>query len=120
MAMAPCSGPPDVAPAPPDLAPPFHFRDIFSVADRKGSAMATEYLKQGISLEDRADADARVRATVEATLADIDARGDAAVRELSVKFDKYDPPSFRLSEQDIEDAMAPKTPKPRSFENKNS
>ena len=67
--------------------------------------MAIDYLKQGISQQDRADADAKVRATVEATLADIDARGDAAVRELSVKFDKYDPPSFRLSEQDIEDAM---------------
>ena len=67
--------------------------------------MAITYLKQGISQQDRADADAKVRATVEATLADIDARGDAAVRELSVKFDKYDPPSFRLSEQDIDDAM---------------
>ena len=67
--------------------------------------MAIDYLKQGISQQDRADADAKVRATVEATLADIDARGDVAVRELSVKFDKYDPPSFRLSEQEIEDSM---------------
>ncbi len=67
--------------------------------------MAIDYLKQGISQQDRADADAKVRATVEATLADIDALGDVAVRELSVKFDKYDPPSFRLSEQEIEDSM---------------
>ncbi len=67
--------------------------------------MAIEYLKQGISQQDRADADAKVRATVEATLADISARGDAAVRDLSVKFDGYDPAAFRLSEQDIEDAM---------------
>ncbi len=68
--------------------------------------MAIEYLKQGISQQDRADADAKVRATVEATLADISARGDAAVRELSVKFDGYDPAAFRLTEQDIEDAMS--------------
>ncbi|MDG1207873.1 MAG: histidinol dehydrogenase [Paracoccaceae bacterium] len=68
--------------------------------------MAIEYLKQGISQQDRADADAKVRATVEATLADISARGDAAVRDLSVKFDGYDPAAFRLTEQDIEDAMS--------------
>ena len=68
--------------------------------------MAITYLKQGISQQDRADADAKVRATVEATLADIDARGDAAVRELSIKFDGYDPAAFRLTEQDIEDAMS--------------
>lgn len=68
--------------------------------------MAIDYLKQGISQQDRADADAKVRATVEATLADIDARGDAAVRDLSVKFDGYDPVAFRLTETDIEDAMS--------------
>ena len=68
--------------------------------------MAIDYLKQGISQQDRADADAKVRATVEATLADIDARGDAAVRDLSVKFDGYDPVAFRLTEADIEDAMS--------------
>ena len=68
--------------------------------------MAIDYLKQGISQQNRADADAKVRATVEATLADIDARGDAAVRDLSVKFDGYDPVAFRLTEADIEDAMS--------------
>jgi sulfopropanediol 3-dehydrogenase len=68
--------------------------------------MAIDYLKQGISQQDRADADAKVRATVEATLADIDARGDAAVRDLSMKFDGYDPVAFRLTEADIEDAMS--------------
>ncbi len=63
------------------------------------------------SVEDRQAAgrtpedDAKVRAAVEGILGDIGARGDAAVRELSVKFDKYDPPAFRLSEQEIERAM---------------
>ena len=68
--------------------------------------MAIDYLKQGISQQDRADADAKVRATVETTLADITARGDAAVRDLSVKFDNYNPAAFRLTEQDIEDALS--------------
>ncbi len=75
--------------------------------------MAIDYLKRGRSQADRAEDDARVRETVEATLADIDARGDAAVRELSQKFDRYAPESFRLSETEIEAAMAPRAgPRP--------
>ncbi len=49
----------------------------------------------------REEADARTRATVEAIIADVKARGDAAVRELSEKFDKWSPPSFRLSDGEI-------------------
>ncbi|MGI9419474.1 MAG: histidinol dehydrogenase, partial [Geminicoccaceae bacterium] len=56
--------------------------------------------------DERAADDAKVRATVEGILDDIETRGDAAVRELSKKFDNYSPPSFRLSEQDIESAMS--------------
>jgi sulfopropanediol 3-dehydrogenase len=63
-------------------------------------------LKTARTLAERADDDAKVRVAVEGILADISARGDAAVRELSVKFDTYDPKAFRLSEQDIEAAMA--------------
>ncbi|MEZ5657299.1 MAG: histidinol dehydrogenase [Burkholderiaceae bacterium] len=59
-------------------------------------------LKSAITQAERAQDDAKVRATVAATLADIEARGDAAVRELSAKFDGYSPSSFRLSEADIE------------------
>ncbi len=47
------------------------------------------------------EADAKTRATVEAIIADVRSRGDAAVRELSERFDKWSPPSFRLSEDDI-------------------
>ncbi|MEO1176821.1 MAG: histidinol dehydrogenase [Pseudomonadota bacterium] len=39
-------------------------------------------------------------------MADIQARGDAAVRDLSQKFDGYGPESFRLSESEIEAAMS--------------
>jgi len=63
------------------------------------------HLKTAKSEAARAGEDAKVRATVEAILADIETRGDAAVRELSAKFDNYEPASFRLSEQEIEAAI---------------
>jgi sulfopropanediol 3-dehydrogenase len=68
--------------------------------------MTIEYLKRGKAADARAEDDAKTRAIVEATLADIEARGDAAVRELSEKFDKYSPPAFRLSPEEIEALMA--------------
>ncbi len=64
--------------------------------------MAVEYLKRGKPEADRAEDDAKTHAVVEATLKDIEARGDAAVRELSEKFDNYSPSSFRLSDSEIE------------------
>jgi len=51
-------------------------------------------------------ADAKVRATVESILQDVTARGDAAIRDLSKKFDNWEPASFRLSEQEIERAIS--------------
>lgn len=68
--------------------------------------MAIEYLKRGKPEADRAEDDAKTRAVVEATLKDIETRGDAAVRELSEKFDNYSPKSFRLSQQQIDDLIA--------------
>jgi len=64
------------------------------------------YLKQGTSESEKQDADRKVRQTVEAILDDISARGDAAVRELSAKFDKWEPASFRLSADDIRSLIA--------------
>ena len=49
-----------------------------------------KYLKRGRTAELRAEDDTKVRATVEGILADIEKRGDAAVRELSIKFDQWD------------------------------
>lgn len=60
-----------------------------------------KYLKTAKSAAERSDDDAKVRSAVEATLKDIELRGDEAVRELSEKFDNYSPESFRLSDQDI-------------------
>ena len=68
--------------------------------------MVIEYLKRGKPEAERAEDDAKVRAVVESTLADIDTRGDAAVQDLSEKFDGYAPEKFRLSQAEIEAAMA--------------
>lgn len=67
--------------------------------------MTIEFLKRSKPEVERAEDDAKVRAVVEAALADIAARGDAAVRDLSQKFDNYNPQKFRLSESEIEAAM---------------
>ncbi len=64
--------------------------------------MAIRHLKEGKPATERADDDAETRAVVEQTLKDIETRGDAAVRDLSERFDGYSPVSFRLSDGDIE------------------
>ncbi len=63
------------------------------------------YLKRGMDASAIKAADAKVRETVEQILADIDARKDGAVRELSQKFDNWSPPSFKLTSQEIERAI---------------
>ncbi|MCV6547467.1 MAG: histidinol dehydrogenase [Cohaesibacter sp.] len=70
-----------------------------------------EYLKRGKPETERSEDDAKVRETVESTLKEIEQRGDAAVRELSEKFDNYSPASFRLSEKEIKDLMAQVSPR---------
>lgn len=68
--------------------------------------MTITYLKRGKPEAERSEDDARVRSVVETTLKDIETRGDAAVRELSEKFDKFSPPSFRLTQSEIDAAIA--------------
>ena len=67
--------------------------------------MTIEYLKRSKPEAEKAEDDAKVRASVEAALADIEARGDVAVREMSARFDNYETASFRLSGSEIEAAM---------------
>ena len=62
-------------------------------------------IKAGISEEAAAEFEAKVKTTVEDILADIGSRGDDAVRELSERFDKWSPESFRLSDAEIEAAI---------------
>ena len=64
-----------------------------------------EYLKRGATAAAKADADRKVREIVETTLADIEARGDAAVRELSIKFDGWDRESYVLSDREKQDCI---------------
>ncbi|MFH4627247.1 histidinol dehydrogenase [Vibrio alginolyticus] len=59
-------------------------------------------LKNGITEEVSASNDAKVRQIVENILADIESKGDSAVRELSEKFDNWSPEQFRLSEEQIQ------------------
>ncbi len=68
--------------------------------------MAIRYLKNGKTETARAEDDAQVRQNVEEILASIETEGDAAVRSLSEKFDKYSPAAFRLSASEIEALMA--------------
>lgn len=63
-------------------------------------------LKTAKSEVERAEDDAKVRAIVEAALADIASRGDAAVREMSQKFDGHSPETFRLGDREIDSALS--------------
>jgi sulfopropanediol 3-dehydrogenase len=69
-----------------------------------------KYLKKGKSVEARAEISAQVRLTVENIVADIEERGEKAVREYSEKFDKWNPPALRLSQDEIQaciDSLSP-------------
>lgn len=70
-----------------------------------------EWLKRGADATAIANTDKQVRETVEAILADIGTRGDAAVRELSIKFDGWDRDSYRLTPAEIQaciDQLSPR------------
>lgn len=64
-----------------------------------------KYLKRGKDTAAISAADAKVRQTVEAILADITARGDDAVKEYSKKFDNWEPKEFTLSNDEINKAI---------------
>jgi sulfopropanediol 3-dehydrogenase len=64
-----------------------------------------KWLKQAISKQDKEEAQQQVRETVEKLLADIETRGDTAVRELSKRFDNWEPEEFKLSEEQIQDCI---------------
>ncbi|MCY3779648.1 MAG: histidinol dehydrogenase [Chloroflexi bacterium] len=64
--------------------------------------MAIRYIKRGVTVEQKADTDAEVQEVVRGILADIHVRKDGAVRELSQKFDNWNPPEFKLSDAEIQ------------------
>ena len=73
--------------------------------------MAIRYLKSGKPQIERSEDDAKVRVVVEDALADIEARGDAAIRDLADKFDNYTPESYRLSQREIDELIAEVSPR---------
>ena len=77
-----------------------------SIKQHYSDSTMIKYLKEGKPAAERADDDAKVRATVESILHQIEHQGDTAVRELSEKFDQYSPESFLLSEVEIEKAIS--------------
>ncbi len=68
--------------------------------------MTIRYIKRGKTVEQKAEADANVQAVVRGILADISARKDAAVRELSRKFDNWNPDDFKLSSAQIQQVIS--------------
>ncbi len=68
--------------------------------------MALRYLKRGRAQQERAEDSAQVEAAVRDLLADLEARGDEALRELSQRFDNWAPQEFRLTLDQIEAAIA--------------
>lgn len=63
------------------------------------------WLKEGAEASSVAEIDRNVRDVVEATLTDIEQRGDDAVRELSIKFDKWDRDDYRLTQDEIDECL---------------
>jgi sulfopropanediol 3-dehydrogenase len=79
-----------------------------------GGAAATaviRHLKRGQDAATLAAADAQVRQTVETILADVEQRGDDAVREYSRRFDQWDPADFVLGPDAVRDAVARLSPR---------
>jgi sulfopropanediol 3-dehydrogenase len=64
------------------------------------------HIKRAALAGQQEDADVKIRTIVETIIADVAKRGDAAVRDLSEKFDNWSPPSFRLSGADIANLVA--------------
>ena len=69
--------------------------------------MAPTYLKLGDAKTKKSTSPAPdVSNIVKGVIDDIRIRGDKAVREYSEKFDKWSPPSFKLSKEEIEECIA--------------
>src|ERR1043166_5468188 len=64
------------------------------------------WLKRGMDASAIKAPDARVRETVEGILAKVEDKKDAAIRDLSKKFDNWEPKDFRLTPAEIEHAIA--------------
>jgi sulfopropanediol 3-dehydrogenase len=64
------------------------------------------HLKTGRTPSQRSTDATKVHDIVRSILEDIETRGETALREISEKFDHWNPPSFRLSEQEIDHCLS--------------
>ena len=64
------------------------------------------WLKRGMNAEEIKVVDARVRETVEGILQQVENQKEAAIRELSKKFDNWEPKDFRLTPPEIEKSIS--------------
>jgi sulfopropanediol 3-dehydrogenase len=69
-----------------------------------------QYLKTSIPAAEIEAANRKVQETVANLIAQVKARGDVAVRELSAKFDGWSPERFRLSQNEINSLLAAVSP----------
>ena len=67
--------------------------------------MAIRYLKKGQDQDTIDTIDQQVSATVSQIIEDVQKRGDAAVRDWSIKFDGWAPEKFQLDQHDIDHAL---------------
>lgn len=65
-----------------------------------------KFIKKGMKTENIQEDDKKVREIVSSTLENIELNGDKAVRELSEKFDKWSPESFKLTREQIDEIVA--------------
>src|ERR1700746_1380879 len=70
----------------------------------------SRHIKRAALAGQQEEADAKIRNTVETIIADVAKRGDAAVREMSERFDKWSPPRFRLAEDEVAALVAKVAP----------
>lgn len=68
--------------------------------------MAIKYIKKGMAVAEFAANQLKTRHIVESILSDVEKRRDEAVRELSTKFDKWNPAAFRLTEDQIQEIIS--------------
>jgi len=68
--------------------------------------MAIRYIKKGITEADSSANQTKTRHIVEGILNDVATRKDEAVRELSNKFDNWNPGSFRLADEQIKSIIS--------------
>src|SRR5215475_15964985 len=86
---------------------PSEWRRCATTAPRNfGGHVMPRYLKRRMDASAIKAADAKVRETVEGILAQVDEKKDAAIRELSQKFDNWSPREFRLTPAEIERAIS--------------